>query len=497
MRLEALLQELPASAVCEASKLEGVEVAGVAYDSRQVKPGWLFVAMRGLWVDGHQYIGAAITQGAVAIVAETPRPEGVRVAWVRVADTEPLLGLVAAAFYGHPSRAMKVLAVTGTNGKTTVAWLVYQIIARAGGRPGLIGTVEQRFGEVVRSTLFTTPPALDLHALLAEMRDAGCTHVAMEASSHGLAQHRMAGVAVEVGGFTNLTRDHLDFHGTMEAYREAKQVLFTRFARKACFNLDDRVGEAFAKAFTGEKLTASVAGPAADLLPTGARYGLDGFDAELETPRGERRLRLPLVGRHNLENGLVALGMAVLAGIDLDAAIAALAEVKPAPGRLERVLGPPGSPAVLVDYAHSPDALEHVLGALKPLISRRLLCVFGAGGDRDPGKRPAMGQVVSSLADVCVVTSDNPRTEDPDAIIRSIRDGIGATRATVVVEPDRKQAIARAIDMATREDTVLIAGKGHETYQIIGTERLPFDDREVARAALAAKGAQGLQGEGS
>jgi UDP-N-acetylmuramoyl-L-alanyl-D-glutamate--2,6-diaminopimelate ligase len=460
-----------------------VPTASLTYDSRQAAPGAIFVAVRGLWVDGHEYIDRAVAAGAAAIIAETPPPAGSTGAtWVQVADSTAALGLAADAFYGHPSRALAVLAVTGTNGKTTVTSLLYEVLEACGHVPGLVGTVEHRFGAVRRKTQFTTPPSADLHALLSEMRGAGCDHVALEASSHGLAQQRLAGLTVAVGGFTNLSRDHLDYHETMAAYREAKALLFRSLAPAACFNIDDPVGRAFAREYGGRRLTVSVAGDAsADYATEGLTCQIDGSSARLRTPAGTVPLALRLVGRHNVENALVALGMAVLAGLEPARVIAALAQARGAPGRLEVV---PGPRHVLVDYAHTPDALLNVVTALGALTPGRLICVFGAGGDRDPGKRPKMGEVAARYADVAVVTSDNPRSEDPAAIIAQILTGMAAA-PPVYVDADRRAAIRWAIAHAGPQDVVLIAGKGHEDYQIIGEQRLHFDDREEAAAALA------------
>lgn len=458
------------------------ELTGLTYDSRAVQDGSLFVAVTGLWVDGHAYIEAALEAGARAIIAETARPSGLDagVSWIQVPDSEVALGLAADAFYGHPSRALCVLAVTGTNGKTTVTWLLHQILQRMDHEPGLVGTVEQRFGHVRRKTLFTTPPSSDLHALLGEMRDFGCTHAAIEASSHGMAMNRLAGVHVAVAGFCNLSRDHLDYHQTMAAYEAAKWQLFERFARQACFNIDDPTGADFYQRFTGPRLSISVEGHAADLRVRALNSTLSGCALELDFQGADYAIALPLIGAFNVQNALVAAAMAILAGVDAAEVFRALEHVTPAPGRLETV---PGNRHVVVDYAHTPDALANVLRALRELEPRRVICVFGAGGDRDPGKRPLMAAVAEELADRIVITSDNPRSEDPQAIVRDIQAGLKRPQ-NAHVQVDRQEAIEWAIAQAEVGDVVLIAGKGHEDYQIIGTERRHFDDREVARAAL-------------
>lgn len=464
-------------------------VTAVVSDSRAVIPGAMFVALRGLGVDGHKYIGAALAAGATTVVTEAvaPRHFSPGLLWARVPSTAAALGPLASAFHGHPSHALAVLAVTGTNGKTSVTWLLEQIFLAARLRPGVLSTVEVRFAGQRRPTRFTTPPADALQSILAECRDAGCTHVVMEASSHGLVQGRLGGTRVAVGGFTNLTRDHLDYHGTLEAYRDAKALLFTELAEAGCFNVDDPTGLRFAEEFTGDKLSVSATGAAdADLSVRDVRCTIDGAEATLATPDGERRLRLRLLGRHNVENALVALGMARLAGVDLDVALAALAVATAPPGRLERVAG---DRAVVVDYAHTPDALDNVLGALRPLVTGRLICVFGAGGDRDPGKRPEMAQAVARLADLAIVTSDNPRTESPEAIVADIVAGMPAGAAFEAIV-DRREAIERAIGQAGPQDLVLIAGKGHETTQTIGTVQHPFDDRVEAARALSGRQAR-------
>ena len=469
MRLRTLARRLPGSRLHGDADI----TAGVFYDHRKVAPGGVFVAVRDLWEDGHDFVAEAIARGAVAVVAETQRTHPI--AWLRVPNGAEALAHAAASYHGHPSqRGLRVLAVTGTNGKSTVAWLLYQILAACGRRPGLIGTVEQRFGKVVRDTQFTTPLSVDLQALFAEMRGAACTHVALEASSHAMTTHRLTSTRVAVAGFTNLSRDHLDFHGDLEAYRNAKASLFTQFARRACFHTDDPVGAAFAATFRGPQLTVGTLD--ADLRASDIASSLQGTACRLHTSGGVLDLRVGLVGAFNLENALVALGMAVLSGIPLRRAVAALRTATPAPGRLEPVHGT--VPTVFVDYAHTPDALRRVLETVRPLTSGRLVCVFGAGGDRDKGKRPLMGAVVSELADELYVTSDNPRTEPAADIIADILVGV---RGPHTVEPDRARAIRAAVAAAGPEDVVLIAGKGHERYQIVGEARLPFDDRAVAR----------------
>lgn len=454
----------------------------LTYNPDSVTTGSLFVAARRLWVDGHDYIDAVISQGVTAIIAETERPSSCpeNIGWAQVPDSEIVLGLAASSFYGHPSRAMQLLAVTGTNGKSTITWILHQIFSTLYDKAGLIGTIAHRFGDIHRKTIFTTPPSSDIHALLAEMAEYGCTHVALEASSHGLDMNRLAGLQISVGGFTNLSRDHLDYHQTMESYQAAKWTLFERYTSKACFHIDDPVGLDFASRFQGEKLTVSIEGNPADIRVIDMKPDLKGCQLSLEILGESLSFFLPLVGTHNVQNALVAMGMSMLAGCSATEVTEALAQISAAPGRLEPVSG---KRQVLVDYAHSPDALRNVLRTLKKLSPGKLLCVFGAGGDRDKGKRPRMGKIAEEFADIAIVTSDNPRTENPLSIIREILTGFQYPDQALV-EPDRRKAINLAIQGAKDSDVILIAGKGHEDYQIIGKERHHFNDREEAEKAL-------------
>ena len=458
-------------------------VEDLVCDSRAVRHGAGFVAIRGHHVDGHDYIDSALSKGASFIVAETEPPDVLpnEVAWARLEKTDSVLGVIAGTFYGQPSRDIDVLAVTGTNGKTTVSWLVESILKHAGKRCGLIGTIETHIDGAVEPAVFTTPFGDDLQRLLAKMRDAGCTHAVLEASSHGLKQDRIAGVRIASGGFTNLSRDHLDFHLTVEDYRDSKAKLFRQYAEQGVFNIDDTVGRGLWEEFKGHRLAISASGDAAaDIRVTAVNFDLTGCQATLETPEGVQELTLPLVGEHNLENALVALGMTHLVGVSLSLGCQGLSQNAYVPGRLERVKGPRH---VLVDYAHSPDALKNVIQALQRLVPGRVICVFGAGGNRDRGKRPDMGRTVEAFADVVIVTSDNPRTEAPQAIADEICAGMRQPE-TCTVELDRRRAIRHAVALAEPEDLVLIAGKGHETYQVLGTEHLPFDDRQVAAEAM-------------
>ena len=483
MRLDELLRDVEVVAIDGA---RDVAIAEVRDDSRAVGRGDLFVATRGQTVDGHQFLQAAAARGAAALVVEDDVPAPAGVVRVRVRSSTRALAEIAANRWGRPAEALTMIAVTGTNGKTTTTFLAEALARAAGGEPGVLGTVSYRYRDVVRAAPFTTPTPLVLHATLAEMRAAGVTHVAMEASSHALALGRLHGLGFAVAAFTNLTQDHLDFHGTMAAYAAAKAGLFSEHLRPdgvGVINLDNEYGAEMRAAVRGRALTVSTR-QAADVRVTRAEQTVDGIVAEVETPVGPLTLRSPLIGAFNLENLAVGVGIGV--GLDMapEAIARGLAAVRGVPGRLERVANDRGF-GVFVDYAHTPDALERVMAALRPVTRGRLIVVFGCGGDRDKTKRPKMGHAVARDADLPIVTSDNPRTEAPQAIIDMIVDGVRKVRQDgFVVEADRRRAIGAAIAAARPGDVVLIAGKGHEDYQIVGTTKHHFDDREEAAAAL-------------
>lgn len=480
-------------------------VRGLAHDSRDVVPGVVFAVLRGSTSDGRAFVESALRAGAVALLVEEPLE--VPVAQIVLAQPRRSLGSLAALCYDHPTREMKVAAITGTNGKTTTTYLVEAALSSLGHLCGVMGTVEYRCGTERWAAAHTTPEAPVIQRMARRMADIGASHLVMEASSHGLALGRMTGVELDVVAFTNLTQDHLDFHHTMEEYAAAKLLLFTEViagnpAARCVVNVDDPFGPTVAKTARGSVLTVSCqAGAEADLHPAvSPRMGIDGLELCVVTPTGEVELRSPLLGAHNLANLLLALGIGIALGEDAAAVARGLGAVCTVPGRLERVGGFEAPFAVAVDYAHTPDALERVLEALRPLTAGRLICVFGCGGDRDPAKRPLMGRAVIRGADLAVVTSDNPRTEDPSAIISMILPGVedaGATRVAAhelscaarayAVEPDRRAAIGAAVAAARAGDMVLIAGKGHEDYQIIGTTKHHFDDREEAAAFLRAR----------
>jgi UDP-N-acetylmuramyl-tripeptide synthetase len=474
-----------------------VPIAKVTDDSRQVEPGDLFVAVTGRTVDGHRFVSAAEKAGAAAVIVEQDVEFGGTV--VRVVSSARALGFAAANRAGNPARDMRMAGITGTNGKTTITYILESILAVAGENPGVIGTVSYRFGGTERQAPFTTPTAPALQSLLGEMALAGCSHVVMEVSSHALELRRVAGLSFEVAAFTNFTHDHLDLHGSMEAYLAAKKRLFSHHLDVrgvAVLWVDDPTAERMVEGFAGRVIRVSGRDPSADVYVERQSSSLAGLVARITRGDEVLGLRSPLVGDHNLNNIAVAVAMAAELGLGSETIARGVALLKCVPGRLERV-EPDADVPVLVDYAHTPDALAHAIETLRPLCAGRLICVFGCGGDRDAFKRPLMGRTVVDGADLAVVTSDNPRTEDPLAIIGQILDGVAPTGAERIppesladasqgytVVPDRRTAIRRAIGAATPEDVVLVAGKGHEDYQILGTRRIHFDDREESREAL-------------
>jgi len=442
----------------------GVEITDLAYDTRTVSEGALFFCVRGSQFDGHELADRAIDAGAAALVVE--HPVASRVPQLIVDDSRAAMAVAALEFFEHPSDELAIAAVTGTNGKTTTAFLIYSILEAAGRKPGLIGTIESRVGGEIRPAVRTTPEAIDLQRTFRAMLDAGDRSAAMEATSHGSHLGRLEEIRFSSLAFTNLTQDHLDLHGTMEAYFEAKRRLFLEGRPPAAINVGDP---------WGRKL--------AEDRPDALTYGF-ADDAEIR-PEALEGIDLKLKGRFNVENALAVLASARLLGIDDDAIARGLEALDGVPGRFEAV--DEGQPfTVLVDYAHTPDSLENVLTTARELDSGRLICVFGCGGDRDREKRPLMGGIVAALADVPIVTSDNPRSEDPGVIIDEIVAGMASDMEII---QDRRSAIASAVEIARPGDVVVIAGKGHEQGQQFRDRTVPFDDREVAREALRRLGA--------
>jgi UDP-N-acetylmuramyl-tripeptide synthetase len=493
------------------------DITSIHYRAQDVIPGGLFVAIPGQTADGHDFIGQAVEKGALAVVVEKPPGPGqlsreksdlpdICPIVVQAADSRRALADLAACFYQHPSRDMHLTAITGTNGKTTVAYLVERILTEAGCKTGVIGTINYRYAGVTYPNPMTTPESLDLQKIMDDMRRAGVTHVVMEASSHALDLDRIRGCRIDIAVFTNLSQDHLDFHGDMQAYWASKKRLFTAYLTDgsdaadvaAVINCDDPRGAELANSLS-IKLIRTGSTPDCDIQAETSRYKLVGTKGRLFTPRGSFEFKTPLVGIHNIENIRNACGTAIALDIEPDIIKAGIESLSAVPGRLESVATSSGR-FVYVDYAHTPDALENAISALKAIAPARLICVFGCGGDRDREKRPLMGEIVGRLCDLAVVTSDNPRSESPAAIIEQILPGVEQSRGRrytaeelksgfdaigYAVEPDRRRAIALAVTASRPNDAVLIAGKGHETYQILGDNTIDFDDREEARKALA------------
>jgi UDP-N-acetylmuramoyl-L-alanyl-D-glutamate--2,6-diaminopimelate ligase len=468
-----------------------VEISGINLDSRRVGPGELFAALSGTKSDGGTFARQAAERGAAAILTEHPTPL-TDLPQLVVKDARLAAATAARTFYGQPDRTLKMGAITGTNGKSTTAYLVRHLLGSVGMRCGLLGTIEYDLGVSRIPAPMTTPDAPELFAGLKTMHESGCKACILEASSHSLCQHRLEGIRFDAAGFTNLTQDHLDYHRTMNEYREAKAILFRELAPSAvaAINLDDPAGQYYAKLTRARVVGFSQKGSRkAELRAKVKSMDIHGTRFFLESPWGKREMHWGLVGEHNLQNALVSIGLALglsegaNSTFSFDRALKAIERFPGVPGRLEAVGDGLGPFRVLVDYAHTDDALRNVLTALRQLRPSRVIAVFGCGGDRDKTKRPKMGRVVEDLADMGILTSDNPRSENPRTILAEIYAGI-QNRAKFSVEEDRAKAIDLAIREARSGDVVLIAGKGHEDYQIVGTEKRHFDDREQARIAM-------------
>jgi UDP-N-acetylmuramoyl-L-alanyl-D-glutamate--2,6-diaminopimelate ligase len=460
------------------------EISGITLDSRSVQQGWLFIAVPGARTDGRAYIAGAYSRGAAAAVYEADgfEPDARSANAIGVRALRQHIGDIANRFYGTPSRKLRVVGVTGTNGKTTTTHLLAQVLDRPTARCGLIGTLGSGFPGQLDPSVHTTPDAVSVQRLLAEFVAAGAKTVCMEVSSHALDQDRVAGVAFDIAVFTNLTRDHLDYHGDMEAYAAAKARLFDfPHLKAAVINQDDAFGRELIERARRRTAVLSFGLSGGDVQALTIKTSLDGLALTVATPHGETPLRSPLLGRFNAANLLAVLAALLVAGVPLSEAANALAHAQPVAGRMERFGGIDGQPLVVVDYAHTPDALEKVLQALREHTPGKLVCVFGCGGDRDRGKRPQMGRIAEQLADVVILTNDNPRHEDPLAIINEIASGMQTTPSAV---PDRVQAIRAALSEARVGDIVLVAGKGHEDYQQVGDRRMAYSDRDTVRALL-------------
>ena len=468
------------------------DITGITYDSRKVKPGYVFVAMEGGAFDGHKFIGSALRAGAAAIVAEREIADAVDsgVPYVVAPNGRTAMGEISAPFFGYPSRQMKLVGVTGTSGKTTITHLIQAIYNASGQKAGLIGTIGARIGNEFIETKHTTPESVDVQAILRHMADAGVKVVAMEASSHGLYQGRILGCEFDCGVFANIARDHLDFHGTIEAYLDAKLMLFRDYPKKsdkqfvAVINGDDSSANKVKAASEGDIITFGVDSDAqvraSNIAVTDKSVSFDMTYSGRTVP-----VIMGIGGFFNVYNALAAASAAIALGLDIDSIVNGLATAKAVAGRFESIECGQNF-GVLVDYAHTPDELENVLSTARSLTDKRLIAVFGCGGDRDKGKRPIMGRIGTDLADIAVITSDNPRTEDPEAIIADIVEGIPqGERNGIHINADRRGAIHDAIHLAQAGDLIVIAGKGHEDYQIFADRTIHFDDREVAREILS------------
>jgi len=465
----------------------GVSITGLAYDSRKVKPGACFVALRGSKVDGHDYIEKAIAAGAAAIVAETPPPENITTPWVHMYDTRVALASLSAVFYGRPADELAIAGITGTNGKTTIAFLIHHLANQALMRCGLMGTVVYDLGGQLQPATHTTPESLEIHEHLREMRNHGCRALAMEVSSHALHQHRVHGLKFAAAVFTNLTQDHLDYHGTFENYFDAKAMLFEAVAAQSngqmIINADDLWGRKLALRFESTGRTCKYGlSVGCDFRAANIRYDLTGTSFELEAKGRQYLVRTPLIGDFNVYNTLAALAAADALKLNFREAVNHMKLAPQVPGRLERVSEDTNKFHVFVDYAHTPDALVNVLKTLRVLRPNRIITVFGCGGDRDRVKRPLMARAAEQGSDICILTSDNPRMEDPKQIIADARKGFTGKNFGEI--EDRAQAIRTAISNASPGDIVLVAGKGHEDYQDIKGVKHPFDDRKVAKVAI-------------
>jgi UDP-N-acetylmuramoyl-L-alanyl-D-glutamate--2,6-diaminopimelate ligase len=487
-----------------------LNITSIHYRSNEVRPGGMFFAIKGQQTDGHQYIRDAVSNGAVAVVVDAEQTandlDALDAVVVSVKDTRKALAGASSVFYNNPSEKLYLIGITGTNGKTTTAYLVEHLLLENNIDVGVISTINYRYHGKVYDNPLTTPESLELQKILAEMADAGVTHVVMEVSSHGVALDRIYHCWFDMGIYTNLSQDHLDFHKTMEDYWSCKKRFFTDYLMAgpkqnravAVINADNSKGMELVSTMKGCKIVSVGSNDSDDVYARHIRFDQYGMSGEIKVADNDVRFKSGLIGRYNLENILCAAGAAIALNISPASAAQAIASFENVPGRLERIPNDCDR-HVFLDYAHTPDALENVLATLRAVISGRLVCVFGCGGDRDKAKRPQMGEIAGRLSDFVVITSDNPRTEDPETIIEAIRKGVeenlpqeftlseienGFSEKGYIVEPDREQAIHLGIKISRPEDTILIAGKGHEDYQIIGTKTIAFDDKEKAVAAL-------------
>ena len=482
MKLKELLHGLD---VLELHADETLDITGVHYDSRQVMRGGLFVAISGFQTDGHKYIPKAAENGAACIVCEK-KPE-MQIPYVLVSDARAALAVLGANWFGHPADDMRVIGITGTNGKTTSTYLLKHVLEQTlGAKVGLIGTIQNMIGDEILHTERTTPESFELQKLFADMRDAGCTHVIMEVSSHALVLHRADQIRFSAAVFTNLTEDHLDFHKTMDAYCDAKAMLFRR-CETGAVNVDDAYAKRIMEQADCRLLAYSAQGNPASLMAEHVELFSDRveFDAVYQNKRAAVMLGIP--GIFSVYNALGVIAAALALNIPLQKIADALRTAQSVKGRVEVVPTPGKDYTVLIDYSHTPDSLENILKAVRGFCTGRVIAVFGCGGDRDPYKRPVMGKIAAELSDLAIVTSDNPRTEDPYKILRQILAGMQDTETPYEVIESRVSAIGRAMELARKNDVIVLCGKGHETYQEIGHEKHHLDEREVVASYLEAK----------
>ncbi len=477
MKLSKILEGIT---LCQTIQ-QDIEITGIAYDSRQVAPGNLFICIKGYETDGHRYINNAIENGAAAILVQD-ETEDVGVFCLQTPDTRKAMAQAAANFYDHPEKKLKIVAVTGTNGKTTVTTLIKSILEFAGKTVGLIGTNANMIGDTILPTERTTPESADLFALFARMVEEGVEYVVMEVSSHSLCLKRVFGISFIVAAFTNLTQDHLDFHGTMENYYAAKRMLFDQ-CETAVINIDDTAGEKLSHEIGCPLLTYSIDNPS-DFQTTEFRISPRGVIFNLQTAEASFSVRLGIPGKFSVYNALAAFTVCMALNIQAEKIVDALLVAKGVVGRAETIYTRTDY-TILIDYAHTPDGLENIIKTVQEFAPGRVVTVFGCGGDRDPVKRPIMGEIAGKLSDFCIITSDNPRTEEPMGIIRQIEAGMKKTNCAYTVIENRREAIRHAMATAQPGDCIILAGKGHETYQIIGKEKRHFDEREVISDILA------------
>ena len=481
MKLRELLKDIE---VIKTNADPGAEVANVRYDSRLVGRGDMFVAIKGFEADGHDYIGRALASGAVAIICT--EPQGEDIPYVQVENSRLALALASRNYFGNPAAGMKIIGVTGTNGKTTTTTLIKYVLEKVTGvKVGLIGTNGNIIGELVLETERTTPESYDLQALFRRMADAGCEYVVMEVASHALALDRVGGVEFEVGVFSNLTHDHLDFHGTMDEYARVKSLLF-RMCKKGCVNIDDEYAGQITDGATSEIMTFSTRKNEADIVAKDIKLSGGNVKFCAVSTGMIERMTLNIPGLFSVYNALAVVSAGLCLGLEASDIAAALETARGVPGRMETV-PTDGDYTVVIDYAHTPDALENVLKTLREAAVGRVVALFGCGGDRDKTKRPLMGGIAAANADFAIVTSDNPRTEVPRAIIDDILAGMPGAKSQQVVIEDRREAIAYALDNAQPGDVILLAGKGQETYQIIGKTKTPMDERIIVAEHLAGR----------